>query len=245
MDDAKKSADQEIVKLREKQAALKEDIQEENRARDRATEAEVEKIEAKVDAAAVSSAAANAEIEKQVRHNAAEVARHTAQIRDLDRRLKKLEMGLDDGSVVKVILHKGTYYLKCLKHANDVSGNPKGNKRIICNTTGTDGAKYQRRLDYTGAGDESKIIPKGAANVQDTIVVKDTQGKKTNWRISFASGATQATLEKLPGSLHGGSLLENNTSNYSYIINPLNGQFVDITSRLGNKILKNYIRALI
>ena len=157
-----------------------------------------------MDAAAVSSAAANAEIEKQVRHNAAEVARHTAQIRDLDRRLKKLEMGLDDGSVVKVILDKGSYHLKCEKHAN-----PR--KEIVWKTTGSDlhnyGGHEPHRSQFVSAGQRTGRIPKGAGSVRDTIVVKDTKGKTTKWRITFARGGP-AILEKLTSGSHGGSLLK-------------------------------------
>ena len=240
--DAKKTAEQEIAKLIEKQAALKEDIKADILAGNAVADAKVKEIEAKVEAAAEVSAANNAEIEKQVRRNAAAVARHSAQILDLDMRLKKLEMGLDDGSVVKVILDRGSYYLKCEKHAEE-------GKEIVWKTTGSDGNHYggheRGRSQFVRAGQRTRTIPKGRGSVEDEIVIKDTSGKTTKWKITFRRGGGPAILEKLTSGSHGGSLLKNNTSNYSHIINPLNGRFVDITSRLGNKILKNYIKALI
>jgi len=236
-DEAKRDALKEVKRLEAQEAARTQELETQIQQTENKVTSQIGQMQQNLSREVAAAAKeTEATIQEQLNDHQAQLDEHKRQLNDHERRLKKLEIGLDDGSVVKVILYQGTYYLKCEKH-------PGNGKKIICNTTGTDGMNYQRVLDRKGAGGPRDIIPKGAPNVQDTIVVKDTQGKKTSWRISFTSGSSQATLEKLPDSLYGGSLF--NTSNYSHIINPLNGRFVDITSRLGNKILKNYIRALI
>ena len=167
---------------------------------------------------------------------------------DHEARLKQLEINLDDGSVVKVELHRGSYYFHCEKYGI-------GHRQIVCKTKGSDGMNLFRRLRKKGDGATEDLIPPGADGVRDDIEITDTEGNVTRYLIVFAAGERvnltkidtkidQGSRNTLLLKMNGGNFKENSTLSYSYIVDPTNNQVLNIFSDKGINLLKKYISQL-